>query len=312
MERTSHRTPDTVSDTGSEIGHQNGHRPAIGHENGHALEIGQDFGHGHIAPPPRPTNDAEAVRAGHALLAIKGVLRGEFEVWVAAHCEFTPRSARRYMDAARASGPFDHEADWLSLPETLPALNEVDPPTKAERAALAEAVEDVLAWWKRGGEGPLGVIGEFAASMASACPTITVGQAQEYLSGLAREAELRAARMEGIAAAFARLPGGVPLWFTRASQEWHRADAVEQEDSRRRLEVYNAGRFSVRHLHDQMRRLNHFAVDLLVQEGWPYPPPPTFPRNRNDVDEYNRKLDEWLSVLPDDVAAALVLPPRRE
>ena len=58
----------------------------------------------YLPPPPVPNTSSEIVAVGRQLITAKEILKGEFTSWVEAHCDFTPRSASRYMARAKDAG----------------------------------------------------------------------------------------------------------------------------------------------------------------------------------------------------------------
>lgn len=253
-------------------------------------------GMAYLVPPPRPTTDAEIIRAGHALIGAKAILRGEFVAWVEAQCEFSVRSAQNYMAAAAKTSPWDDEMGWLAIPDDLPGLRGCDPLTPDEARKIAEHIEEEL---DRKGEPDLyGMLGALVQIACGVAPHATAGDVQRALDGHVRRAEAAFRRVEGIAAAFARLPADAPLWFALANQHWLAND--KDLDAGPKLEVINAGRFDTRHWHGAMQAIRdeypevfHPNVGMIA-----YPPSPIWPTCEADVVAYRAELDAWLAGVP--------------
>lgn len=260
-------------------------------------QAGHATGHGYLVPPPPPKNDAEIIRAGHALLTAKSVLRGEFEQWVAAHCEFTPRSARRYMAAAAQTTPFDDELGWTAIPDNLPEFRGFDPLAQAERAALVRSVADALESEPDKPEDG-GTVGALVTTACCVAPHITASELQWAVGEHVKRAEAELRRVEGIAATLARLPADAPLWFTKANQHWHATDDLRDDNDR--LEVLNTGCFDARHLYAEMRAFKTECLNKLpsLVRMLCYAPEPIWTTRQEDVEAYRHELQAWLERVP--------------
>lgn len=152
-------------------------------------------------PPAWPRTDADAVKAGHELLAIRDALRGGFKAWVLAACPYSYRSAAEWMRRAR-------DAPIRKAPDPVLPMDFLVPAERDPSAGLTdEDARELLNLAMHGTEG-IGVEGsrgfnrsiEVIGYALSMMPSATMRDVREAAHVAAMYARLLADDLECLAA----------------------------------------------------------------------------------------------------------------